>query len=132
MPWEVDTAFNEQQPSYLRRQQRLQFWARLRARRRLLSPLVSLPLYCLIFTCLLLGVAIHFSLIRPPCYGRSFGNPLIEPAYYVMAGFPLNEPDPLVYRIELGRQHPLGQRSFSSDTILALRIPLDRPLQCGA
>jgi hypothetical protein len=85
---------------------------------------------CLLLSCPLSLVAMQQSIIRPPCSGQSFGNPLVEPAYYVMAGIPLNEPDPSIYRLEFGQHHPLGQRSFSSDTILAVRIPLNQPLDC--
>ena len=81
MPWEPDAAFNEQQRSYQRRQWWSQVWATLLARRPLLSKLFAVSLSCLILSCLLGGLAIHFSVIQPPCYGRSFGNPLIEPAY---------------------------------------------------
>jgi hypothetical protein len=133
MPWEPDTEYNEIQQAH---RQRRQWWRRSSTstgkRRRVLPNILALVLFCALLACPLSLLAIHYALIKPPCYGRSFGNPLVQPAYFVMVGIQLNEQNPLVYRIEFGQHHPLGQQSFSSESIMAVHIPLNQPFRCGS
>lgn len=98
--------------------------------RRWLPRMLLIGISSLLFACVLGLLLISAPVLPLPCMSRFASDPFNGPTYYVTYRLDGDLSHSQTYLVEVGRSLPSAQGGFTSNAMVALRIPLVSSSHC--